>query len=35
VPDAHHGFETIEHTDAARQAVRDGIRWVFARRARA
>jgi len=35
VPGAHHGFETIEHTDAARQAVRDGIRWVVGRTARA
>lgn len=34
VPGAHHGFETIEHTDAARQAVGDGIQWIVDRTAR-
>jgi len=31
VADAHHGFETIDHSDAARQAVRDAVHWVVDR----
>ena len=30
VPGAHHGFETIDHTEAARQAVRSAVRSVLA-----
>jgi acetyl esterase/lipase len=30
VPGAHHGFETIDHTEPARQAVRSALRSVLA-----
>jgi acetyl esterase/lipase len=30
VPDGHHGFETIDHTEQARQAVRSAVRSVLA-----
>jgi dienelactone hydrolase len=30
VPDGHHGFETIDHTEPARQAVRSAVRSVLA-----
>jgi dipeptidyl aminopeptidase/acylaminoacyl peptidase len=30
VPDGHHGFETVDDTDAARTAIRDSISWFAA-----
>ena len=27
VPGAHHGFETVDDTDAARQAIRGSVAW--------
>jgi acetyl esterase/lipase len=27
VPGGHHGFETVDHTDASRDAVRRSIAW--------
>ena len=31
VPGAHHGFETVDHTDEARAAVREAVEWVSSR----
>ena len=31
VPGAHHGFETVDDTDAAREAIRDSVAWFAAR----
>ena len=28
VPDAHHGFEFLDDTDASRAAIRDALAWV-------
>jgi hypothetical protein len=27
VPGGHHGFETVDDTDAARAAIRDSLAW--------
>ena len=27
-PGAQHGFETVDHADVGREAVRDAVRWV-------